>query len=165
MATLTLKGTTIHSVGELPAIGTTLENITFVNQELKDQSLQDFEGKKKVLNIFPSVDTGVCAASVRKFNEEVGKCNNTVVINLSKDLPFALGRFCASEGLHHIATVSTFRDDAGEKLGVTIADGPMKGLLSRAVIVLDESNKVLYTEQVEEITTEPNYEQALAVVK
>lgn len=165
MAKITLKGNTIQTVGNLPEVGTVLPEITFVSGELKEQSIADFKGKRKIINIFPSVDTGVCAASVRKFNEEVGALENTVVINLSKDLPFALSRFCAAEGLDHVKSFSAFRDDAGEQLGVTICDGPMRGLLSRAVIVADENNKIIYTQQVGEITEEPNYEAVLSSLK
>lgn len=128
------------------------------------KTLETFEGKKKVFNIFPSIDTPTCAASSRKFNEEASKLENTVVINVSKDLPFALGRFCAAEGLNNVETLSDFRSSFGDDYEVTITDSPLKGLLSRAVIVTDENNKVVYTEQVSEIANEPNYDAALAAL-
>ena len=124
-----------------------------------------FACKKVVLNIFPSIDTGVCAASARKFNEEASALDNTVVVNVSKDLPFALGRFCASEGLQNVMNLSDYRGNFGENYGLTIADSPLKGLLSRAVVVLDENGTVKYTEQVPEIAQEPNYAAALEAVK
>ena len=165
MANITLKGNAISTVGELPEVGSTIKGFELVNDKLEVKKLSDYDGKRKLINIFPSIDTGVCAAAARKFNEEAGNLSNTVVINVSKDLPFALGRFCAAEGLDHVETLSDFRGNFGEQYGVSIADGPMKGLLSRAVIVTDENNNVLYTEQVPEITQEPNYDEALAQLK
>ncbi len=165
MATITLKGNEIHSIGTLPAVGSTLKNFDLVGQDLSEKKLSDFDGKRKIINIFPSIDTGVCAASARKFNVEAGNLENTVVINVSKDLPFALGRFCAAEGLDHVETLSDFRGHFGDDYGVTLEDSPLKGLLSRAVIVADENNKIVYEEQVPEIAQEPNYEAALAALK
>lgn len=165
MATITLKGNEISTIGNLPEQGLSVRDFALVNEKLEIKQLSDFDGKKKIFNIFPSIDTGVCAASARKFNEKAGTLDNTVVINVSKDLPFALGRFCAAEGLDHVETLSDFRGTFGDDYGVSIVDGPMKGLLSRAVIVTDENNKVIYTEQVPEITTEPNYENALNALK
>ena len=165
MATIKLKGNEIKTLGDLPGTGSGIKDFALVNENLEVKVLEDYNGKRKIFNIFPSIDTGVCAASARKFNEEAGNLNNAVVINVSKDLPFALGRFCAAEGLDHVETLSDFRGSFGDQYGVTIMDGPMKGLLSRAVIVTDENNNVLYTEQVPEITTEPNYEAALNVLK
>lgn len=165
MATITLKGNEINTIGKLPDNGFAVAEFALVNQDLEVKQLSDYDGKKKIFNIFPSVDTGVCAASARKFNVEAGNLENTVVINVSKDLPFALKRFCAAEGLDHVETLSDFRGCFGDDYGVTITDGPMKGLLSRAVVVTDENNKVVYTEQVPEITTEPNYEAALNALK
>lgn len=165
MATIKLKGNEINTLGDLPGTGSGIKDFALVNENLEVKVLEDYNGKRKIFNIFPSIDTGVCAASARKFNEEAGNLNNAVVINVSKDLPFALGRFCAAEGLDHVETLSDFRGSFGDQYGVTIMDGPMKGLLSRAVIVTDENNNVLYTEQVPEITTEPNYEAALNVLK
>ncbi|USL95896.1 thiol peroxidase [Riemerella anatipestifer] len=165
MAKLTLKGNEISSVGELPKLGETIKDFNLVASDLSEKTKNDFSGKRKVLNIFPSIDTGVCAASARKFNEEASKLDNTVVINISRDLPFALGRFCAAEGLNNVETLSDFRSNFGEEFGVTLADSPLKGLLSRAVVITDENDKVIYTEQVSEITNEPNYEAALASLK
>ncbi|CAA7386927.1 thiol peroxidase [Chryseobacterium fistulae] len=163
--TITLKGNEIHTIGALPTIGTTINDFALVDSNLQVKTLADFEGKKKVFNIFPSIDTGICAASARKFNEEASNLENAVVINVSKDLPFALGRFCAAEGLNNVETLSDFRSSFGDDFGLTITDSPMEGLLSRAVIVADENNKVIYVEQVPEIVTEPNYDAALAVFK
>ncbi len=165
MANITLKGNEIHTIGNLPEVGLPLKDLALVNDKLEVKTLEDYNGKRKIFNIFPSIDTGICAASARKFNEEAGNLENTVVINVSKDLPFALGRFCAAEGLDHVETLSDFRGTFGDDYGVTIVDGPMKGLLSRAVIVTDENNNVVYTEQVPEIVQEPNYENALNALK
>ena len=165
MANITLKGNDIHTIGNLPEVGLSLKDLALVNDKLEVKTLEDYNGKRKIFNIFPSIDTGICAASARKFNEEAGNLENTVVINVSKDLPFALGRFCAAEGLDHVETLSDFRGTFGDDYGVTIVDGPMKGLLSRAVIVTDENNNVVYTEQVPEIVQEPNYEAALNSLK
>ncbi|MBT0549805.1 thiol peroxidase [Riemerella anatipestifer] len=165
MAKLTLKGNEISSVGELPKLGETIKDFNLVASDLSEKTKNDFSGKRKVLNIFPSIDTGVCAASARKFNEEASKLDNTIVINISRDLPFALGRFCAAEGLNNVETLSDFRSNFGEDFGVTLLDSPLKGLLSRAVVITDENDKVIYTEQVSEITNEPNYEAALASLK
>ena len=165
MAQITLKGNAVQTIGDLPENGLTVKDFALVNDKLEVKVLSDYDGKKKIFNIFPSIDTGICAASARKFNESAGDLENTVVINVSKDLPFALGRFCAAEGLDHVETLSDFRGSFGDEYGVTITDGPMKGLLSRAVIVTDEDNQVLYTEQVPEITTEPDYNAALTAAK
>ena len=165
MADITLKGNSIKSVGNLPEVGSTLLDFSLVDSSLNEKRLKDFAGKRKIYNIFPSIDTGICAASARKFNEEAAGLDNTVVINVSKDLPFALGRFCAAEGLDNVESLSDFRSTFGDDLGVTLADSPMKGLLSRAVIVTDENDKVIYTEQVPEIVHEPNYENALNALK
>lgn len=162
--TITLKGNEVHTIGTLPSVGTTVKDFALVDSGLNVKTLESFEGKKKVFNIFPSIDTPTCAASSRKFNEEASKLNNTVVINVSKDLPFALGRFCAAEGLNSVETLSDFRSSFGDDYEVTITDSPLKGLLSRAVIVTDENNNVVYTEQVSEIANEPNYEAALAAL-
>lgn len=165
MSDITLKGNTIHTVGQLPEVGTQVKNFRLVNDKLEVKTIEDYQGKKIIFNIFPSIDTGVCAASARKFNEEATSLENTVVVNVSKDLPFALGRFCAAEGLNNVDTLSDFRGTFGEDYGVTITDSPMQGLLSRAIVVADESGKVIYTEQVPEITQEPDYEKAIAALK
>lgn len=165
MAKITLKGNEINTIGNLPEVGSTLKDFELVGQDLSVKKLSDFDGKRKVLNIFPSIDTGICAASARHFNVDVTNLENTVVINISKDLPFALGRFCAAEGLDKVESLSDFRGDFGEDYGVTLADSPMKGLLSRAVVVADENNNVIYTEQVPEIVQEPNYEAVINALK
>ncbi|WP_124640555.1 MULTISPECIES: thiol peroxidase [Amniculibacterium] len=165
MSKITLHGNEINTVGVLPSAGSLLKDFKLINSELGEKQLSDFAGKKKVFNIFPSIDTGVCAASTRKFNEEAASLENTVVINVSRDLPFALGRFCAAEGINNVETLSDFRGSFGEDNGLTIADSPLQGLLSRAVIVADENGKVIYTEQVPEIAQEPNYTAAIDALK
>lgn len=163
MAKITLKGNPINTSGSLPAVGSTAPEFTMVKEDLSEASLSSFSGRK-VLNIFPSVDTGVCAASVRKFNEKAGGLKDTVVLNISKDLPFAQKRFCGAEGIKNATSASVFRSDFAQKYGLEIVDGPLKGLCSRVVLVLDASNKVLYAQQVAEIATEPDYDAALKVL-
>lgn len=165
MSSITLKGNPVNTIGNLPSVGSTIKDFALLDAGLNVKTLETFEGKKKVFNIFPSIDTPTCASSARKFNEEASALENTVVINVSKDLPFALGRFCAAEGLNNVETLSDFRSSFGDDYEVTITDSPMKGLLSRAVIVADENNKVVYTEQVSEIADEPDYQAALAALK
>lgn len=165
MANITLHDNPVTTVGNLPEVGSNVKDFNLVNVELKPKSNQDYAGKKMIFNIFPSIDTGVCQAAARKFNEEAAKLDNTVVLNVSKDLPFALNRFCAAEGLDNVESLSDYRGTFGNDYGVQIADSPMEGLLSRAVIVADENGKVLYTEQVPEIAQEPNYEAALNALK
>ncbi|HAO06803.1 MULTISPECIES: thiol peroxidase [Chryseobacterium] len=165
MSSITLKGNPVNTIGNLPSVGSTIKDFALLDAGLNVKTLETFEGKKKVFNIFPSIDTPTCASSARKFNEEASALDNTVVINVSKDLPFALGRFCAAEGLNNVETLSDFRSSFGDDYEVTITDSPMKGLLSRAVIVADENNKVVYTEQVSEIADEPDYQAALAALK
>ena len=167
MATVTLKNSiTINLNGELPVVGSVAKDFVAVKADLSEVKLSDFAGKKVVLNIFPSVDTGVCAASVRRFNAELSNLENTVVLCLSKDLPFALGRFCASEGLDNVVVGSTFRNHEFEQAyGVLQQDGPLAGLLARAVVVINEAGQVVYTELVPEITQDPNFEAALAAHK
>jgi thiol peroxidase len=165
MASITLQGNPVTTVGELPEIGATAPAFSALKTDLSECSLADLAGKKVVLNIFPSIDTGVCAASTHRFNKEAGALENTVVLCVSVDLPFALGRFCGAEGLEDVVPVSVFRNpEFGSGYGVTIADGALAGLLSRAVVVIDAAGKVVYTEQVPEITEEPNYEAALAAL-
>jgi len=164
MAEIKLKGNPIHTSGELPSVGSNAPTFKLVDATLSDRSLADFAGKK-ILNIFPSVDTGVCATSVRKFTEQASGLDGVTVLNISADLPFAAKRFCAAEGLENVETLSTMRSSFLEDYGVRIEDGPMAGLASRAVVVLDENNKVIHAEQVPEITQEPNYDAALAAVK
>lgn len=167
MATVTLKNSiTINLNGELPTVGSVANDFVAVKADLSEVKLSDFTGKKVVLNIFPSVDTGVCAASVRRFNAELSNLENTVVLCLSKDLPFALGRFCAAEGLDNVVVGSTFRNQELEQAyGVLQQDGPLAGLLARAVVVINEAGQVVYTELVPEITQDPNFEAALAALK
>ena len=166
MATITLKGNEIHTAGDLPAKGTKAPDFTLTKSDLSDMNLSDFAGKKVVLNIFPSIDTGICAASVRHFNQDAAKVDNTVVLCISKDLPFAHKRFCEAEGIENVITASEMRDDSfTSKYDVEITDGPMKGLMSRAVIVLNEDGEVIYTEQVPEIAQEPDYDKALEALK
>ena len=165
MANITLHDNPVTTVGNLPEVGSNVKDFNLVNVELKPKSNQDYAGKKMIFNIFPSIDTGVCQAAARKFNEEAAKLDNTVVLNVSKDLPFALNRFCAAEGLDNVESLSDYRSNFGNDYGVQITDSPMEGLLSRAVIVADENGKVLYTEQVPEIAQEPNYEAALNALK
>lgn len=164
MGTIKFKGGEVHTIGELPKVGEQAKSFKLTASNLSEKSLEDYKGKKVVLNIFPSVDTGVCATSVRTFNEKANALPNTVVVNVSKDLPFALSRFCASEGLENVENLSDFKSNFGTDYGVTLTDSPLQGLLSRAVVVLDESGKVVYTEQVDDIVNEPNYEAALNAV-
>ncbi|MBP7173280.1 MAG: thiol peroxidase [Cloacibacterium sp.] len=165
MAQITLKGNPINTIGELPKIGETAKEFTLVASDLTEKKLSDFKGIKVVLNVFPSIDTGICAASARKFNEEVSALENTVILNISKDLPFALTRFCAAEGLEKVINLSDFRGNFADDYQLKITNGPLQGLASRAVIVLDENGTVVYTEQVPEIAQEPDYEAALKAVK
>jgi thiol peroxidase len=162
MATITLKGNTIHTSNELPKIGTQAPDFTLVKNDLSKSSLTDYNGSKVVLNIFPSIDTGTCAASVRQFNKEAAELENTKVLCISRDLPFAQARFCGAEGIENVINLSDFATgDFGKNYGLQIIDGPLANLHSRAVVVLDESGKVIYTEQVGEIVDEPNYKAAL----
>lgn len=165
MSEIKFKGNPAHTAGSLPEVGTKLKDATLVSSGLEEKKLSDYAGKKLVLNIFPSVDTGVCATAVRTFNEKAAALDNTVVLNISKDLPFALSRFCAAEGIQNAEALSDFRGGFSSEFGGTLEDSPLKGLLSRAVIVADAEGNVLYTEQVPEITTEPNYEAALSALK
>ncbi|RTY87387.1 thiol peroxidase [Flavobacterium sp. RSP15] len=165
MASITLGGNPIHTSGELPKIGTKLADFKLVKTDLSIVSLSDFQGKKLVLNIFPSIDTGTCAASVRKFNESAGTLENTTVLCVSRDLPFAQKRFCGAEGLENVINLSDFQGgEFGKVNGLEITDGPLAGLHSRVIIVVDQNGIVTYTEQVAEIADEPNYEAALAVL-
>ena len=165
MATITLKGNPIETIGNLPSVGSTAPAFSLVKSDLSEASLSDYSGSKLVLNIFPSIDTPTCATSVRKFNEKASTMANTKVLCVSADLPFAFGRFCGAEGISNVETASVFRSaNFGKDYGLTITTGPLSGLLSRAVVVIDESGKVLHSEQVGEIADEPDYEAALAVL-
>ena len=166
MATVTLKGNPIHTNGDLPAAGAPAPDFKLTGTDLKDVSLADYKGKKKILNIVPSLDTPTCATSTRKFNESGGKLANTVVLVISADLPFAMKRFCTTEGLSNVVSLSMIRGKGFAKTyGVLIEDGPLAGLSARAVVVVDENDKVVYRELVPEIGQEPNYDAALAAAK
>lgn len=164
MTQITFKGSAVSSHGELPDVGTKAPGFKLVGTDLQPVKLADFAGRKVVLNIFPSLDTGVCATSVRTFNEKAAGLENTTILCVSRDLPFAQARFCGAEGIENVVTASDFRTTMGEDYGVTMTDGPLEGLLSRSVVVLDENGTVVYTQQVPEITTEPDYDAALAAL-
>lgn len=165
MAQITLRGNPIHTRAELPAVGDTAPDFKLVGTDLAEHSLADFAGKNVVLNIFPSLDTPVCAASVRRFNEEASGRDNTVVLCISADLPFAHKRFCSAEGLDNVVSLSTFRDeDFGPAYGIDMVDGPLAGLLGRAVVVVNPEGRVAHTELVPEIGQEPDYEAALGAL-
>jgi thiol peroxidase len=166
MSQVTYKGNPIHTAGSLPQIGSTAHDFRVVKTDLASVSLSEFKGKKVVLNISPSIDTSVCAASVRRFNVEAAKLDNTIVLYISKDLPFAHKRFCAAEGISNVITGSEYRDSSfSDAYGVLLKDGPLAGLFSRAIVIIDGQGKIIYTEQVPEITQEPDYAKALAAVK
>ena len=166
MAQVTLKGNPIHTSGELPALGAKAPEFKLTGADLKDVSLADYQGKRKILNIVPSLDTAVCATSTRKFNETAGKLPNTVVLVISADLPFAAKRFCTTEGLQNVVTLSLMRDKAFAKdYGVLLQDGPLAGICARAVVVLDENDKIVHRQLVPEIGQEPDYDGALAAAK
>lgn len=165
MAKITFKGATVNTAGTLPALGQQAHNFELTAGDLSSKQLKDFEGKQVILNIFPSIDTGTCAMSVRKFNEEAAGLANTVVLCISRDLPFAQSRFCAAEGIENVITLSEYKDaNFSDAYGLKMVDGPLAGLLSRSVVVIDASGKVIYTEQVAETTEEPNYTAALAAL-
>lgn len=166
MATVTLKGNKINTIGNLPTVGTAIPDFTLVKNDLSNLTNADLAGKKVVYNIYPSVDTGTCAASTRKFNEAAAGLENTIVVCVSNDLPFAQARFCGAEGIDNVVMASDFRTgEFGKSFGVVFIDGPLNALLSRSVVVADENGKVVYTEQVAETVDEPNYEAALASLK
>ncbi|HMO49759.1 MAG TPA: thiol peroxidase [Kiritimatiellia bacterium] len=166
MATITFKGNPIQTCGSLPAVGGQAPAFSLTGADLQDVGLAAFPGKKKILSIVPSLDTGICAMSAVRFNKEVGAHGETVILNISADLPFAAKRFCDAEKLEHITILSSFRHpEFGQTYGVTISEGPLAGLLSRAVLVLNADNTIVYAEQVPEIAQEPNYEAVLAALK
>ena len=165
MANITLNGNPAKTIGELPETGSMAPDFNVVKADLSETTLKDYSGKRLVLNIFPSIDTPTCAMSVRRFNQEASGLPNTLVLAVSADLPFAGARFCGAEGIENVETASVFRSPSfGADYGVEITDGPLKGLLSRAIVVVDESGKVIYTQQVSEIADEPDYESAMAVL-
>ncbi|WP_046744601.1 thiol peroxidase [Kordia zhangzhouensis] len=162
MATVTLHGTAFKTTGNLPNIGEKAPDFTLTTTDLNTKKLSDYKGSKVIMNIFPSIDTGVCATSVRTFNEEASELDNTKVLCISRDLPFAQSRFCAAEGLKNVETLSDFKDGSfGNTYGVAMTEGPMETLHSRAIVVLDENGTVTYTEHITEIAEEPNYKAAL----
>lgn len=163
MAEVAFKGIKVHTNGTLPVIGTLAPDFKGVKGDLSEVFLSSLKGKRVILNVFPSLDTAVCAASVRRFNKDAASLQNTVILAISKDLPFAQGRFCTTEGIDKVVAVSAFRNTSFEdNYGMLLTDGPLQGLLTRGVIVVDEAGKIIYTELVPEITEEPNYEAALA---
>ncbi|MGB5406486.1 MAG: thiol peroxidase [Thiogranum sp.] len=165
MATITLKGNEIHTNGELPAIGSQAADFKLVDAELGDKSLADYAGRKKLLNIVPSLDTPVCATSTKKFNEAAAAHDNVVMLVIAADLPFAMGRFCGAENIDKVVPLSMMRSrNFAKDYGVLIEDGPLAGITARAIVILDESDKVVYTELVPEIGQEPDYDKALAAL-
>ncbi|EAQ41430.1 thiol peroxidase [Polaribacter sp. MED152] len=165
MAGITLGGNPINTVGDLPKVGEKALDFNLKTVELKEKSLADYSGKNIILNIFPSVDTGVCAQSVREFNKKASDLENTVVLCISRDLPFAQARFCGAEGIDNVEMLSDFEDGSfGKDYQVTIADSAFKNLHSRAIVIIDADGKIVYTEQVPEIGSEPNYDAALEVL-
>ncbi len=164
MATITFQGNALHTSGKLPAVGGKAPDFKLVDSKLQEVSLASYAGKKKVLNIVPSLDTPVCAASARKFNEKVAGLEYAVVLMISVDLPFAQSRFCTAEGLKAVIPLSTFRSSFAEDYGVKITDSILAGLTARAVVIIDENDNVVYTELVGEVTEEPDYDNALAVL-
>lgn len=164
MSTITFQGKPIQINGELPLVGTKAPDFTLVNEKLANVSLATYKGKRKVLNIVPSIDTPTCATSTLKFNEKVTHLDNTVLLVVSADLPFAQCRFCSNESLHHVTPLSSFRSSFAEDYGVKITDSILAGLTARAVIVIDENDTVIYTELVKELSEEPDYKSALAIL-
>ncbi|MDE6795585.1 MAG: thiol peroxidase [Muribaculaceae bacterium] len=165
METVFLQGSPMHTSGELPKVGTEAPYFALVGKDLSELNLHDFKGKRVVLNIFPSVDTDVCAASVRRFNKDAASLPNTVVLCVSEDLPFAGARFCAANDIENVYTASGFRSDFGKEYGVELVDGPLRGLYARALVVIDENGKVLGTSLCQEITEEPDYKFAEELLK
>ena len=162
MANVTLKGNKIHTLGNLPVVGSSAPDFKLTMTDLSSSSLAEYEGRKLVLNIFPSIDTGTCAASVRQFNKEAAELENTIVLCISKDLPFAQTRFCGAEGIENVVMLSDYKDGKfGKSYQVEFTDGPLQGLLSRSVVVVNENGKIVYIEQVPETVDEPNYKAAL----
>ena len=165
MAQVTLKGTPVHTSGSLPALQTKAPDFVLVDKDLHDRTLKDYAGRRKLLAIVPSLDTGVCSLMTKHFNEFAKKNPHCAILTISADLPFAQKRFCEAEGVHNVATLSMMRNkDFGKAYGILITDGPLAGILARAVLVLDEKDHVVYTELVPEIGQEPNYQKALQVL-
>lgn len=166
MAKIALKGNEVNTSGDLPEVGSQAPDFKLVNTDLTEVSLADFKGQRVILNIYPSVDTGICAMSTTRFNKEADELENTKIICVSNDLPFAFSRYCSAEGIDNLATLSNFRDGGAfaKAYGVEMIDGPLKGLCARAIVVVDEKGKVSYTEMVPEITIEPDYKNAMAAL-
>jgi thiol peroxidase len=164
MATVTLQGNVFNTTGDLPKVGSEAPNFTLVETDLSETTLADYAGSKLILNIFPSVDTGVCATSIRTFNQKASDLDNTKVLCVSADLPFAAARFCGAENIENVATGSSFRGSFGTDYGVCFSDGPLAGLLSRSIVVINEQGTVIYTEQIAETTEEPDYAAAIAAL-
>ncbi len=165
MATIAFKGNPVDTIGTLPTPGSEAPDFKLTAKDLSERSLADYSGKRIVLNIFPSIDTGTCASSVRSFNQKAADLENTVILCISKDLPFAQARFCAAEGIERVEVLSEYKDgNFSDAYQLRFSNGPLEGLLSRAVVVIDEQGKVVYTEQVSEVTEEPNYAAALAAL-
>lgn len=162
MTTTNFQGTPVTTVADIPSVGSKAPAFSLVGTDLSEITLADYAGKTVLLNIFPSLDTGVCAASVREFNERAANLDNTVVLNVSMDLPFAQGRFCGAEGIENAVTASAFRSSFGEDYGVRLEGSPLVGLFARVIIVINPQGEVSYTQVVEEITTEPDYDDAVA---
>jgi len=166
MAQITLKGNSVNTVGNLPQVGSIAPEFSVTKTDMQETTLADYKGKNLILNIFVSLDTGTCAASVRQFNKEASNLEDTQVLCISKDLPFAHKRFCESEGIENVINVSEFRNTAfSDNYLVKFADGPLRGLFSRSIVVIDKEGTVIYTQQVSETTNEPDYENALASIK
>jgi thiol peroxidase len=163
--TITFKGNPVHTIGKLPAVGTQAPDFTLVATDLSDKTLKDYSGKNIILNIFISVNTGVCSASVHEFNKDAASLKNTVVLCISKDLPFGQEQFCGAAGIHDVVMLSDFRNDFGKLYGVQMVDGKFRGLLSRAVVVINPQGKIVYEQQVPELSHEPDYAAALAAVR
>lgn len=165
MATITLKGNPIHTSGDLPHVGQAAPDFTLTKTDLSEIKLTDFKGKQVILNIFPSIDTPTCATSVRKFNQEASTLSDVVVLCVSMDLPFAQSRFCGAEGLDKVVPVSGFRHpEFGQRYGISIVDGPLKGLFARTIVVINAQGQVAYTELVSEVANEPDYAEALKAI-
>lgn len=164
MATTSFKGSPVHTLGDLPAVGSAAPAFWLTKTDLNEITLADLAGRRIVLNIFPSLDTNTCAMSVRRFNELAAALDNTTVLGVSADLPFAAKRFCVAEGIENVVTASVFRSTFGADYGVTLVDGPLKGLLARSVVIIDTDGTVLYTQLVPEISIEPDYDKAIAVL-
>ncbi|WP_420576757.1 thiol peroxidase [Ekhidna sp.] len=166
MAKITLGGNETNTIGNLPEVGSQAPDFTLVSKDMQEKTLASYHGQKVILNIYPSIDTGVCAMSTTKFNQEASKLDNTRIVCVSRDLPFALKRYCDAEGIDNLDNLTNFRDggDFGKSYGVEITDGAFKGLNARAIVVIDEDGTVKYTELVSEVGQEPNYEKALAAI-